>query len=80
VKVSAIRIRELPELDDDWAQSLSEEVESLEQLRAKIRSDMEQQATTEADNKMRGALLRHLSTLTSSNCLNVCRTSDRASS
>lgn len=60
VKVSAVRIKELPELDDDWAQSLSEEVESLEQLRAKIRSDMEQQATNEADNKMRGALLRQL--------------------
>jgi len=60
VKVSAVRIKELPELDDDWAQSLSEEVESLEQLRAKIRSDMEQQATNEADNKMQGALLRQL--------------------
>src|SRR5882672_12661558 len=60
VKVSAVRIKELPELDDDWAQSLSEEVESLEQLRAKIRRDMEQQATNEADNKMRGALLRQL--------------------
>jgi trigger factor len=60
VKVSAVRIKELPDLDDDWAQSLSEEVESLEQLRAKIRSDMEHEATNEADNKMRGALLRQL--------------------
>jgi trigger factor len=60
VKVSAVRIKELPDLDDDWAQSLSEEVESLEQLRVKIRSDMEQQAETEADNKIRGALLRQL--------------------
>jgi trigger factor len=60
VKISAVRIKELPDLDDDWAQSLSEEVESLEQLRAKIRSDMEQQVRNEADNKMRGALIRQL--------------------
>jgi trigger factor len=60
VKVSAVRIRELPELDDDWAQSLSEEIESLEQLRTKVRSDLEQQVGNEADNKMRGALIRQL--------------------
>jgi trigger factor len=60
VKISAVRIKELPDLDDDWAQSLSEEVESLEQLRTKIRSDLEQQVRNEADNKMRGALIRQL--------------------
>jgi trigger factor len=60
VKISAVRIKELPEVDDEWAQSLSEEVESLEQLRAKIRSDMDQQVKNEADNKMRGALMRQL--------------------
>jgi trigger factor len=60
VKVSAVRIRELPELDDDWAQSLSEEIESLEQLRTKVRSDLEQQVGNESDNQMRGALIRQL--------------------
>lgn len=60
VKVSAVRIRELPELDDDWAQSLSEEIETLEQLRAKVRSDLERQAGDESDNKLRGALIRQL--------------------
>jgi trigger factor len=60
VKVSAVRLRELPELDDDWAQSLSEEIETLEQLRAKVRSDLEQQAGEESDNKLRGALIRQL--------------------
>ncbi len=59
-KVSAVRIRELPELDDDWAQSLSEEIETLEQLRAKVRSDLEQQVSNESDNKLRGALVRQL--------------------
>ena len=60
VKVSAVRIKELPELDNDWAQSLSDEIESLEQLRAKVRSDLEQQVKNEADNKVQAALLRQL--------------------
>jgi len=59
-KVSAVRIKELPELDDDWAQSLSDEIESLEQLRAKVRSDLEQQVKNESDNRMRAELLRKL--------------------
>jgi trigger factor len=60
VKVSAVRIKELPELDDEWAQSLGDEIESLAQLRTKIRADLEQQVKEEADNKMRGALMRQL--------------------
>jgi trigger factor len=60
VKVSAVRIKELPELDNDWAQSLSDEIESLEQLRAKVRSDLDQQVKNEADNKVRTALIREL--------------------
>jgi trigger factor len=60
VQVNAVRIRELPELDDDWAQSLSEEIETLEQLRTKVRSDLEQQVGNESDNRMRGALIRQL--------------------
>ena len=60
VKVSAVRIKELPELDDDWAQSLGDEIESLDQLRIKIRSDLDQQVSHEADNRMRGALIRQL--------------------
>jgi trigger factor len=60
VKVSAVRIRELPELDDDWAQSLGEEINSLEQLRARVRGDLEQQVANEADNKLRAALMRQL--------------------
>jgi len=60
VKVSAVRIKELPELDDDWAQSLGDEIESLEQLRAKVRSDLEQQVKNESDNRMRAELVRKL--------------------
>jgi trigger factor len=60
VKVSAVRIMELPELDDDWAQSLSDEIESLEQLRVKVRSDLELQVKDESDKRMRAELLRKL--------------------
>jgi trigger factor len=60
VKVTAVRMKELPELDDDWAQSLGDEIESLDQLREKVRSDLEARAQDEAEGKMRSDLLRKL--------------------
>jgi trigger factor len=60
VKVSAVRIKELPELDDEWAQSLGDEVNSLAELRTKIREDLEAQAKNEAEGKMRADLIRKL--------------------
>jgi len=60
IKVSAVRIKELPQLDDEWAQSLGDEVESLEDLRAKVRSDLESQTKNEADNKVRADLVRQI--------------------
>jgi trigger factor len=60
VKVSAVRMKELPELDDEWAQSLGDEIESLDQLREKVRSDLEARARDEAEGKMRSDLLRKL--------------------
>jgi trigger factor len=60
VKVTAVRIKELPEADDEWAQSLSEEIESLVQLREKVRADLEAQVKDEAEGRMRSSLLRKL--------------------
>lgn len=60
IKVSAVRIKELPQLDDEWAQSLGEEIESLGDLRAKVRSDLESQTKNDADNKVRADLVRQL--------------------
>ncbi len=60
VKVSAVRIKELPDLDDEWAQSLGEEIASLGDLRTKVSSDLESQAKNEADNKVRADLVRKL--------------------
>ncbi|HEX6188850.1 MAG TPA: trigger factor [Pyrinomonadaceae bacterium] len=60
VKVSAVRTKEVPELDDEWAQSLGDEIESVDDLRAKVRSDIEAQAKNEGENKMRADLVRQL--------------------
>jgi len=60
VRVSAVRIKELPDVDDDWAQSLGDEIESVDQLREKIRADLDAQARNEADGNLRTELLRKL--------------------
>jgi trigger factor len=60
VKVSAVRSKSVPDLDDDWAQSLGEEIESVDQLRARVRSDLEQQVKNEADSKLRADLVHKL--------------------
>jgi trigger factor len=60
VKVSAVRVKELPEMDDEWAQSLGEEIESLADLREKVRADLEARSVNEADGKMRAELVRQL--------------------
>jgi trigger factor len=59
-KVSAVRVKELPELDDEWARSLGEEFDSVETLRTRIREDLEQRAVAESDARMRAELMRKL--------------------
>lgn len=59
-RVNAVRVKELPEVDDEWAQSLGDEIESLDQLREKLRFDLEAQANNEAEGKVRTELLRKL--------------------
>ena len=55
-----MRIKELPELDDEWAASLNEEFDSLATLRAKIREDLEARAGAEADHRLRSEIMRKL--------------------
>ena len=59
-KVSAVRTKELPELDDEWATSLNEEFDSLATLRIKIREDLEARANSEADHRLRSEIMRKL--------------------
>ncbi|HEX8178871.1 MAG TPA: trigger factor [Pyrinomonadaceae bacterium] len=58
--VTAVRRKELPELDDEWARSLGEDFESLSDLRAKLRLDLEMRAKFEADQRVRDEVMRQL--------------------
>jgi trigger factor len=60
VKVSAVRIKELPDVDDEWAESLGDEIESLDDLRKRVRADLDSQAKNEAEGKLRSNLVRQL--------------------
>lgn len=59
-KVTAVRRKELPELDDEWAASLNEEFDTVATLRSKIREDLEARAGSEADHRVRGEIMRSL--------------------
>jgi len=60
VKISAVRLKVLPELDDEWARSLGDEIDSVSDLRTKVRADVEARAKNEAEGKMRGDLVKEL--------------------
>jgi trigger factor len=57
---TAVRRKELPELDDEWAKSLGEEFESLANLREKVREDLEQRSSIESENRLRNEVMRKL--------------------
>ncbi|HEV8157694.1 MAG TPA: trigger factor [Pyrinomonadaceae bacterium] len=59
-KIKSVGKVELPELDDEWAQSLDENFESLEDLRSKLREDLKIVANEEADNRLRSELIAKL--------------------
>ena len=58
--VTAVRQKELPELDDEWAQSLGGEFDTVEILRTKIREDLEGRAKAESEHHVRGELVKKL--------------------
>lgn len=60
-KVTAVRIKVLPELDDEWAKSLGEDdYDSLATLKEKIREDLEGRARYESDNQVRSEVMQKL--------------------
>jgi trigger factor len=63
--VTAIKRKELPELDDDFAKDLGEEFESLDDVRAKIREGLEAQRRHASDHHLHKSLLDDLLTRTS---------------
>ena len=58
--VKAVRIKELPELDDEWARSVSDETETFETLREKLRKDLENRSRDEADERLRNEVMRKI--------------------
>ena len=59
IEVKQLRLRVLPVLDDDFAKQAGD-FENLAALRAKVETDLNQQAETEAKNDVRQDLLRQL--------------------
>lgn len=59
-KVKSVGRVELPELDDEWAQSLEEGYESLADLRQRLTADLETVAKNEADARVRTELINQL--------------------
>jgi trigger factor len=59
--VTAVRRKEVPALDDDWVKSLGEEeVETVEQLRARVRENMSKSAEQESEHRLRDEVLSQL--------------------
>ena len=58
--VTAVRRRVLPEIDDEWAKSLSEEFDSVATLRTKVREDLENRSKAESDQRLRSEVMKKL--------------------
>ncbi|ARI76902.1 trigger factor [Halobacillus mangrovi] len=61
VKIHEVKGKELPELDDEFAKDVDEDVESLDELTKKTRERLEEQKKTEADNHKRDSLVQQAS-------------------
>ncbi|HMJ09226.1 MAG TPA: trigger factor, partial [Pyrinomonadaceae bacterium] len=59
-KIKSVGRSETPEMNDEWAKSLDEGYESLADLRAKLRSDLETYANSDADARVRNEAIAKL--------------------
>lgn len=59
-EVTAVRRKEVPEVDDEWAKSLGGDFDSVATLRARVHEDLEQRSSTESDRNVRDELIRKL--------------------
>jgi trigger factor len=57
VEVTAVRAKELPEVDDEFAGSVNEEYKSVDDLKSSIRSRLEHEAEHRTDEEFRAALM-----------------------
>ncbi len=59
-EVTAVRFKELPVADDEFARSVSEDFKTIDELRADIRSKLEKEAEQKSDAEFRSALMEKL--------------------
>lgn len=59
-EVTAVRVKELPELDDEFARSVSEEFKTLEELQGDIRSRLEREAVQKSEAELRASTMEKL--------------------
>lgn len=59
MEVTAVRRREVPEVDDEWAKSLGE-FDSVEALKSRVREDLEGRAKLESEDRVRAEIIRKL--------------------
>lgn len=60
-KVISVRKKTLPEIDDEWVKSLDEpEVDTVDKLKERIKSNLEMQSQMESDSKLRVELLNKM--------------------
>src|SRR5699024_3210216 len=61
VKIHDIKTKELPELDDEFAKDVDEEVETLDELKEKTKENLQNQREQEAENEQRETLIEKAS-------------------
>ncbi|MFS0822503.1 trigger factor [Bacillus sp. 1P02SD] len=61
VKVHEIKGKELPELDDEFAKDVDDEVETLDELKAKTRTRLEETKKQDAENSLKDTLIEKAS-------------------
>ncbi len=60
-KIHEIKTKELPVLDDEFAKDVDEEVETLEELKAKTRTNLEETKKRDAENHLRDTVIEKAS-------------------
>ncbi|WP_130860099.1 trigger factor [Gracilibacillus phocaeensis] len=61
VKIHEIKAKELPELDDEFAKDVDEEVETLEELKEKTKKRLQEQKENQAETNKRESLVQQAS-------------------
>src|SRR5690625_2412934 len=61
VKIHEVKEKEIPELDDDFAKDVDEEVETLEELKAKKEEELKKEKEQQVENNKRELLIEQVS-------------------